>query len=68
MHLRLLSNPPLAHAPPNKATCNRAVEKSVIQQGVEYPPCDSADVVAAEVVRLPTVGKNRVTASDEMWP
>jgi len=39
---------------------------AIIQQGVEYHPRDSADVVAAEVVRSPTAKKNRVTAGEEM--
>jgi len=39
---------------------------AIIQKGVEYHPRDSADVVAAEVVRSPTVKKNRVTAGEEM--
>ena len=65
-HLRLLRNTPLANAPPNKATRNLAVEKRVIRQGVRYHPCDSADVVAAEVVRSPTVKKNRVTDCEEI--
>ena len=64
--LRLLSNPPLANAPPNKATHDPVVEKRVIRQGVGYHPCDSADVIAAGVVRSPTVKKKRVTASEEM--
>jgi len=65
-HLRLLRNPPLANAPPNKATHDLAVEMRVIRQGVGYHPCDSVDVVAAEVLRSPTVNKNRVTVCEEM--
>ena len=44
------------------------VEKRVFRQGVEYHPCDSAGVVAAEVVRSPRVKKKRVTASEERQP
>ena len=65
-HLQLLRNTPLANAPSNKATRNLAVEKRVFRQGVRCHPCDSADVVAAEVVRSPTVKKNRVTDCEEI--
>jgi len=68
MHPGPLCNPPLADAQPNKAPRDLAVEKRVIRQGVgcRIPPCGSADVVAAEVVRSPNVKKNRVTACEKM--
>jgi len=66
MHLQPLRNPLLANVPRNKASRDLAIERRVIWQDVEYHPCDSADVVAAEVVRSPTVKKNRVTVGEEM--
>ena len=66
MHLRLLRYAPLANASPNKATRDLAVEERAIQQPVEYHAGGSADVVAAEVVRSPTVKGTRLTAGQEM--
>jgi len=50
----------------DKASHDLAVEKRAIRQGVEYHPCNSADVIPAEVVRSPIVKKNRVMACKEM--